>query len=129
MSDESTDESTHNNIPSRGFWLSGFLILMMLANPLTAYTYLLNPEPILQGFPEMNQRILYVLAAVAILNMVFAIAIWCWKKWGVFGFYGSAVFAFFVNMYAGLGVKSSMIGLIAILIVYLLTRSRWHRFT
>lgn len=89
----------------RGLWLSAFLILMFVANPLTALTYFSNPEVITQAYPKMTIGIVYFMGVAAIVNVVLAAGVWNWKKWGVYGFYGVAAIAFFINLHVGLGVK------------------------
>lgn len=112
----------------RGFWLTGYLVLMFIANPFSAYVYLSQPEEISSALPGASIELIYFLAAVSILNVVLAALIWSWKKVGVFGFYFVAIVAFGINVYLGLGLVSILIGLLGAVTVFLTTRNRWEHF-
>ncbi|MCB0365625.1 MAG: hypothetical protein H6624_04330 [Bdellovibrionaceae bacterium] len=124
------DDSSLSRSPEvrRGGWLTAFLILMFIANPLTAISYFLFPGAIVSALPKATEGLIMGLGVMAVLNTVFAAGIWMWKKWGVYGFYASAVVALIVNVYIGLSVFQSLLGLLGPVIVYLLTKGRWQRF-
>jgi hypothetical protein len=113
----------------RGFLLTFFLVLMFVVNPLTAFTYFTNPEMVLQASPELSVGILYFLGIISIVNVAVAAGIWAWKKWAVYGFFGIAAIAFCMNLYVGIGVMPSLIGLIGPIIIYFTTKSRWGHFS
>ena len=125
---ESNNISKVELVKKRGFWLSAFLILMFIANPLTAFTYFSNPDMIIQAYPKMTAGILYFMGAMSIVNVILAVGIWMWKKWGVFGFYGVVVIAFCINLYVGLGIAGSLVGLIGAVIIFFTTKNRWEHF-
>ena len=113
----------------RGFWLSGFLILMFIANPFTAYFYISNPEAIIDVYPNVTNEILYLLTFLTVLNIILALAIWGWKKWGVYGFFVIVVIAFAINLYIGLGIGGSLLGLIGGVVIFITTKKRWQHFS
>ena len=113
----------------RGVLLTLFLALMFIVNPITAFTYFTNPEMMLQASPSMTIGILYLLGAVATVNVAIATGVWMWKKWAVYGFYAIAAIAFCINIYVGIGILPSLIGLIGPVIIYFTTKSRWEHFT
>lgn len=113
----------------RGVLLTLFLALMFIVNPITAFTYFTNPEMMLQASPSMTIGILYLLGAVATVNVAIAAGVWMWKKWAVYGFYSIAAIAFCINIYVGIGILPSLIGLIGPVIIYFTTKSRWEHFT
>jgi hypothetical protein len=113
----------------RGFWLTAFLILMFVANPFTAFTYFSNPELIIQSYPSISIGLLYFMGVFALLNVVFAIAIWTWKKVGVYGIYGSMALAFCINLYIGVGIVGSLTGLLGLVLLYFTTKKRWQLFS
>ena len=130
MDDTQVSEKTDTaNKMNRGFWLTAFLILMFIANPFTAYIYFSNPEVITNVYPKAIAGLLYVLGTVALVNVVLAVGIWNWKKWGVYGFYIMTGMSFVINIYIDVGLVSSLLGLLGAVLVYLLTRSRWQYFT
>jgi hypothetical protein len=57
---------------------------------------------------------------------VFALAIWKWKKLGVYGFVGSAFVAFLVNLIS-IGILGSLFGLVGVAILAFLLRSVWNQ--
>ncbi len=130
-SDEVQEEVQEEAIEPRrrGFWLTAFLILMFISNPLTAYLYFSDPGLVTDLYPNANDVLVYTLALLALANTAFAAGIWAWKKWGVFGFYGSVVLAFCLNLYIGLGLVGSLFGLIGAVIIYSTTRARWEHFS
>lgn len=113
----------------RGFWLSGFLVLMFVANSLTSFIYITNPDAIASLYPKASNEVLYFLAFLAVVNVILAAGVWVWKKWGVYGFYVSIVIAFAVNIYMGLGFYGSLAGLFGGVIIYFTTKKRWKHFT
>ena len=116
-------------IQRRGFWLSAFLILVLIANALTAFSYATNPELVMSLLPQANNLVTYLLALIAFINVILATAIWSWKKWGVIGFYIGVVVVFSVNLYLGLGFLASMPGLVGGVIIYFTTKKCWRRFS
>lgn len=113
----------------RGAWLTIFLALMFIVNPITAFTYFTNPEMVLQASPSMTIGILYVMGIISLMNVAIAAGVWMWKKWAVYGFFAIAVIAFCINVYVGIGIIPSLIGLIGPVIIYFTTKSRWEHFS
>lgn len=125
------NESEEVNIEERkrGFWLSAFLILMFIVNPLSAAMYFLAPETILALYPSASVVLIYFLGVMCLLNVVFAINIWRWKKIGIQAFYGIVALAFVLNLYIGVGLAGSLSGLIGGIIIFLLTRNKMQHFS
>ena len=123
------NEEISSKVKKRGFWLSAFLILMFIANPITAFMYFSNPESITSISPNVTTSILYFLGVMCMINVILAAGIWAWKKWGVYGFYAVVAIGFVTNIYIGIGVAGSLAGLIGALIIFLTTRNRWKYFS
>jgi hypothetical protein len=124
---DSIDVQNNEEVPTeykRGIWLTGFLVLMFVSNPLTAYIYLSNPELLTGQYPNATSGVIYFLGTMAILNFFFAIGIWKIKKWGLQGFYISVFFAFGINMYIGIGILGTLVGTLGALLVFLTTRNK-----
>ncbi|MFT7491066.1 MAG: hypothetical protein ACI80S_000648 [Pseudohongiellaceae bacterium] len=113
----------------RSCWLSAFLILMLIANALTAYIYTTNPELVMGLYPRATATVLYLLAVIACINVILAIGIWAWRKWGVIGFYISIIIVFIINLYLGVGFLASMPGLVGGAIIFFTTKKRWQHFS
>ncbi len=127
---EDPEENPGEQEPSfeRGFWLSSFIVLMIVANIFTAYTYLVRANELHQQAPAIPLSLLYFLGCLSIINFVFAIEIWFWKKWGVYGFYTVAATAFLINI-TYVGFVNALPGLVGAGLLYLLTRKNWFRFS
>ena len=98
--------------------LTAYLVLMIIANSATALIYLVASEAIRRNVPNMPEWALLVLIAGSIFNLVCAIALLRWKKWGFWGFVVSTVVIFVVNISIGVGVGSTLVGLLGVAILY-----------
>lgn len=94
--------------------LTAYLVYMVLANSL--YTlYFLTEANFPQGTPGWAVPVLVV---TGLVNVVCAIALFRWKKWGFWGFCISSAYSLLVNLNLGIGSAQSLIGLIGILVLY-----------
>jgi hypothetical protein len=67
----------------------------------------------------MPALFLYLQAtALGIFNIICAIALFNWKKWGFYGFLASAVTAFIINISSGINLVTSLSGFIGIAVLY-----------
>ena len=98
--------------------LTAWLIVMIIANSATALTYLLGSGAIGERLPNMPGWAFPVLIVMSVFNLVCAIALFQWKKWGFWGFCASSVVALVLNLSIGLGVGSAFVGLIGVLLLY-----------
>lgn len=55
---------------------------------------------------------------LSLLNLVCAIVLFHWKKWGFWGFCVSSVIGLVVNLQIGLGIGPAIIGLVGVLLLY-----------
>ena len=113
----------------RGFWLTAFLILMFIANPLTAFMYFSAPDLIVSTQPKATVGIVYALGVMSVINFAIAVGIWSWKKYAVYGMYASVAIAFVINIYLGIGIVGALFGLLGGLLIFLTTRNRWQWFS
>ncbi len=107
-----------DNPKQRHGCLTAWLIVMILANGFTAVITPLTVSSIQQAIPGFPTWIVWPIALLAILNVVFAIALFNWKKWGFFGFLVNSLIAFGLNLYAGIGVPQAVLGLVGIAFLY-----------
>jgi MFS superfamily sulfate permease-like transporter len=91
---------------------------MIVANSATALVYLLGSEAIRQLLPNIPGWALPVLIVFSLLNLVYAIALFQWKKWGFWGFCASSVAALVVNLSLGIGIGSVLSGLVGVIVLY-----------
>jgi hypothetical protein len=112
----------------RGGCLTAFLILMMIANSVAVMVYLFLGDLIRRQPPHPPAAAIPLLGVACAANVVFAIATWRWKKWGVYGFVGMSVVAFIGNVLMGTALLNTLFGLLGPVILWLLIRQRWADF-
>ncbi|MEC6823324.1 hypothetical protein VXS02_07750 [Photobacterium piscicola] len=112
----------------RGFWLTAFLVFMMLTNLFSVFVYFVNPDMIITAFPKISLELAYLLGSVCLFNVFLAINIWMWKKLAIYGFYIVVIFGVLMNLYIGLGLIGSLSGLIGGIILFLATRKKMQYF-
>lgn len=111
--------SPTNTPKQRHGCVTAWLILIIVANSLTAVLYLLAGDLITQNFPgEISGSMLIVLALLGLANVIFAILLFMWKKIGFWGFLATSIVALIINLNLGLGIGQSILGLIGIAILY-----------
>ena len=98
--------------------LTAWLVVMIIANSATALTYLLGSGAIGETLPNMPGWAFPVLIVMSLFNLVCAIVLFQWKKWGFWGFCASSVVALVVNLSIGLGVGPALVGLLGVLFLY-----------
>jgi hypothetical protein len=94
--------------------LTAWLVLMIVANSASALWYVLRSETIRRSLPNAPAWALPVLIIFALLNLVCAVALLQWKKWGFWGFCASGVASLVVNLWLGLGtgVAGAVVGVL-----------------
>jgi hypothetical protein len=98
--------------------LTAWLIAMIVMSAFAALVYFLAGGFLREKLPDASPPLLTGLAALAVLNIGFAIALWNWKKWGFWGYCATSLSAFIINMSMGTGLGSSLVGLLGIVILY-----------
>ncbi len=99
--------------------VTAWLIFMIVASAISALTYLFARGLISEMMPGTGDSPLFILLGfVAILNVIFAIMIFQWKRIGFYGFIVTGVIAFVINLIMGIGVGQSVMGLVGIGILY-----------
>jgi len=98
--------------------LTAYLILMIIANSATGLIYLFAAEEIRRNLPNLPEWAFPVLIIGSIVNVVCAVALFRWQRWGFWGFLASGVVVFFVNLSAGFGPGSAVLGLLGVAILY-----------
>ena len=98
---------------------------MIAANAVLALIYLSQGETIGRSIPRAPSWIAPLYALGALANVVSAIAVWTWRRWGVYTFCAVAVLILVGNLSAGISPLSAILGLAGPVILVLLVRSRW----
>ena len=110
---------TSPSVKQRHGCLTTYLVLAIIANSATALLYLLGREAIKRNSQQhIPDWAFPVLMAVCLFNLVCAIALFRWKKWGFWGLVASAAVALCVNIAIGLGPLAAIGGVIGVLLLY-----------
>jgi len=91
---------------------------MIIANSLTALIYVIAGEKIKSNLPNAPGWTVPTLAVACIANIVFAVALFRWKKWGFFGFVGTSILALVINLRVGMHIGQILLGLLGVVILY-----------
>jgi len=89
---------------------------MIVANAIAAvgYALIVIGKLALPGRPAWVGQI-YLLLSVG--NIACLIAIWNWRKWGLFGTVGLALTAFVLNISLGISFSKATVGLIGLILL------------
>ena len=110
----------------RGGCLTAWLILMMVFNPLVTIYYLVSGSAIQNSMPAYPSWGIPVMIVLTLVNLACAIALWGWRKWGLYGLIASSLVAFLINVFT-LGFAASVSGLVGIVIMIALVRPVWKQ--
>ena len=97
--------------------MTTFLIFMLVISAFTAIIYLFGNAAVKESLPSMPDWAPPVLALFALAKCVFALAIWGWKKWGMYGFAVSGLATSIVNLISGVPILSALLELVAVVIL------------
>ncbi len=97
--------------------LTAWLIFIIVACALFIILYLAGSALISETL-DLAGWVIPVLIILLLVEIACAIALFMWKKWGFWGFCAIAVFSFIINMALGLGIVTSIGGLVSIAILY-----------
>lgn len=97
--------------------LTAYLIFMIFINTLMSLAYFLTGGAIAEAADVPGWSI-PVLGLFGLINVACAVGLFMWKKWCFLGFAASACIVFALNLIIGLGVGSSVFGLVGIAVLY-----------
>ena len=98
--------------------LTAWLVVMILANSASFLLYLLAQDMIREQLPQIPDWAFPVLIVGSLFNLICALALFRWKKWGFWGVCVSSIIVFVINLELGLGVAQSVFGLVGIALLY-----------
>ena len=95
----------------RGWLLTTWLIIMLIGNGITALLYLIGGQLLILLMPALSMPLwaIYFLGILAVLNFIFTIFLFMWKKWAFYTFCVSAVITFIVNVVIGGNIIFSLV--------------------
>ena len=91
---------------------------MIVMNSLAALVYLLGNAILRRSFPNAPGWVFSVLLMVSVFNLVCAIALFKWRKWGFWGFLASSVIGVVINSKMGFGYTETISGFTGVFILY-----------
>ncbi|MCJ7751468.1 MAG: hypothetical protein MUQ65_10305, partial [Armatimonadetes bacterium] len=98
--------------------LTALLVLMIVANSAAGLLYLSGSGAIKQVLPGAASWVFPVMGILGLFNLVCAVALLKWRKWGFWGLVASSIVASLVNMSMGVGVGTSVVGMVGIALLY-----------
>ena len=111
-------ESNTAEAKQRHWCLTTWLILMIIANSLTALVYLIASRTIKSNLPNTPDWAMPTLAVVCIANVAFSIVLFQWKKWGFFGLVATGILTLAINLTIGLGIGRALLGVLGVGALY-----------
>ena len=115
---ETIDENSNASKQRHGC-VTAWLVLMIIANSLTAILYLFASDIITKNLPgNVSTAMIILLGVIGIGNVIFSVLLFQWKKIGFWGFTITSVGALIINLSIGLGIGQSLFGLVGIAILY-----------
>ncbi len=115
----------------RHIFLTLWLIVVIAANSFEAFRQVYLREIMIEEFPGAPEWVFAGLSVIAVLNIIFGVALFMWKKWAFWGYLLSSVIAVLLYLQLGVGVQAlgSLAG-VAILYVALQVGGEhkgWHQ--
>lgn len=109
--------------------LTAFIIVLIVLYVLGALGSFLA-GPLLSGLmPEYSTNTSYsiISGVLSLINVIFLIGVWMYKKWGFYGFVGVSILNIILSIFLTGSIITSLIsGLIFPLILYILIRPIWN---
>jgi hypothetical protein len=113
--------------PRRGAWLTTLLILMIVANTVTAVVYFLVTIGRLV-LPGRAPWVAQALLALVLVNLASLIAMWNWRRWGLYAILGTSAMAFVLNLSLGYRLVSAALGFIGPVLLIVAVHAKWKHF-
>lgn len=105
--------------------VTAWLVLMIVVNTAAIFYSLISTNtdmnPYRMVIPEW---IYFTLALISLFNVVFAVMLLKWKKVAFWGFVITSVLTMGLNLYAGLGVAQSIVGLLGVCVLFAILQIR-----
>ncbi|EFH87212.1 hypothetical protein [Ktedonobacter racemifer] len=115
----------------RPVFLTIWLILIVLADLFSLYSYTLGAATITRALPNVPSWAVMLLAILVVVQLVSIALLWMWKKLGFYLYLGSAAIAFVLNILT-LGVSGGLTSIfgavVGAAILYLAMRPVWQNF-
>lgn len=108
------------------FFLSAYLVLLATVNLVTGIYFLVAFQTVRTIFPILPPVAIILYGILCLANVVFAITIWRWKKWGVYGYAASVTGAYIANVIMT-GSFTSLTGFLGLVILIFMIWPEWKK--
>ncbi len=98
--------------------LTAWLVVMIVGNLIVAVYYLVSSASFRQAMPSGSEWTLPASIILLLFNMVCAVALLNWKKWGFWGICVSSTIVLIVNLSAGLGIIPALSALLGVILLF-----------
>jgi len=99
--------------------VTAWLILMIVVNAAAMFYSLISTNSDLDPYRMVIPEWIYLtLALISLCNVVFAVMLLKWKKIAFWGFVVTSILTMGLNIYAGLGVAQSLVGLLGVGVLF-----------
>ena len=124
----STPESPQPQLRKRPYLLGTMLRLWMIFSAMSAYIYFRSLSGVWIAISVLHHPAWAVpwLGFLSIVNFVCVVAIWKWKRWGMYGLAASATVVFIITMIS-LNFFTAIISVSGVIIIGLLVRKVWSQ--
>ena len=113
------------SVKQRHGCVTAWLILMIVVNSITAAAYLFLNNFITEILTVSSSSVIVILLGlISLANVFFSVLILQWKKTGFWGFCGTSIAALVINLYIGIEVYQSVLGLLGIAVLYAILQFR-----
>ena len=101
------------------------MVLLVLANGFSAVSFLFYRDALTESLgTPLPENMLWISGALSVLNLIFALMLFSWKKWAFWGLLLTSLLSFGLNLYLGLGIVNASIGLLGIVLLYALLQMK-----
>ena len=113
--------------------VTAWLVLMIVVYTATMFYSMISTNAELNPYAMViPEWIYFTLSAVSLANVIFAIMLLKWRKVVFWGFAATSLITMGLNIYAGLGVTQSIVGLVGVGVLFAILqikedgRSAWE---
>jgi len=107
-----------SEVKKRHGCLEAILIFLLIGNALAALTFLVGWQVFKEDSLGVSKWTFPVLGVLAAANVLFAIALFKWKKMGFWGLIVTTLVGVSVQMSGGYGIGQSLLDLIGVVLLY-----------
>ncbi len=124
----STPESTQPELRKRPTLLRAILILWMIGTAISVCSVLsdLTGRGIAYSVLDHPRWAILPIGFLSLVNFVCVIALWKWKRWGMYGLVASAT-VFFIITLISLGFVEALLTAVGVILIGLFVRPVWKQ--